>query len=98
MSWTSSMAAGSVRGGRLSSFRRGTRLRGSAGAATIAPGSCGAPARCRGEQRSSGMKDNIERSRFELDVGGQIVFADYARTGDTVVIRHVEAAVPLRGT
>lgn len=44
------------------------------------------------------MKDNTERSRFELDVGGQIVFADYARSGDTVVIRHVEAPVPLRGT
>ncbi len=44
------------------------------------------------------MKDNTERSRFELEEGGLIVFADYARSGDTVVIRHVEAAVPLRGT
>jgi predicted GNAT family acetyltransferase len=44
------------------------------------------------------MRDNTEKSRFELDVDGQIVFADYHRAGDLVVIRHVEAPVPLRGT
>jgi len=36
--------------------------------------------------------------RFELDVDGQVVFANYERRGEALVIRHVEAPVPLRGT
>lgn len=42
--------------------------------------------------------DNPDRSRFELDVNGQIVFANYRRQGETVIITHVEAPVALRGT
>ena len=44
------------------------------------------------------VRDNSERSRFELDVGGQTVFARYARQGSTLVIPFVEAPPPLRGT
>ncbi len=44
------------------------------------------------------VRDNPDKSRFELDLGGQVVFARYARHGSTLVIPHVEAPPPLRGT
>jgi predicted GNAT family acetyltransferase len=44
------------------------------------------------------VRDNRERSRFELEIDGQIVFASYRRTGSTLAILHVEAPLPLRGT
>lgn len=43
------------------------------------------------------VTDNQEKSRFELDLDGQIVFAAYHLNGETVVINHVEAPVALRG-
>ena len=42
--------------------------------------------------------DNAERSRFELDMNGQVVFANYRRQGNVLAIYHVEAPPPLRGT
>ena len=44
------------------------------------------------------MHDNAERSRFELDVDGQVVFADYQRRDGLLVILYVYAPPPLRGT
>ena len=44
------------------------------------------------------VRDNHEQSRFELDIDGQIVFANYRRTGSTLAILHVEAPLPLCGT
>ncbi|HEX2554472.1 MAG TPA: GNAT family N-acetyltransferase [Microvirga sp.] len=44
------------------------------------------------------IRDNVERSRFELDVGGLVVFASYRRQGAHLAIYHVEAPPPLRGT
>lgn len=44
------------------------------------------------------VQDNPGASRFELDIGGQIVFALYRRDGATLYIRHVEAPPSLRGT
>ncbi len=44
------------------------------------------------------VKDNPAKSRFELDVDGRIVFANYRRTGSTLTIPYVEAPPPLRGT
>ena len=44
------------------------------------------------------VRDAVDRSRFELDVGGQIVFANYRRQGGRLMIMHVEAPMPLRGT
>ena len=41
------------------------------------------------------MKDTGRR--FEIDVEGQTVFADYRRDGATLYIDHVEAPVELRG-
>jgi uncharacterized protein len=49
-------------------------------------------------QTSVGIHDNPDRSRFELDVNGQVVFATYRRRGPVLVINHVEAPPPLRGT
>ncbi len=46
----------------------------------------------------SRVTDNPERSRFELDVDGQTVFARYVRQGSTLVIPYVEAPPALRGT
>ncbi len=44
------------------------------------------------------VTDNPEKSRFELRIDGQVVFADYRRRDSTLVIPHVEAPPPLRGT
>ena len=46
----------------------------------------------------SDVIDNKGGSRFELDVDGQIVFANYRREGGVVHITHVEAPVALRGS
>lgn len=47
---------------------------------------------------TSEVTDNRERSRFELEVDGRIVFANYRRAGGRLAITHVEAPPPLRGT
>ena len=44
------------------------------------------------------VTENSDKGRFELDVGGQTVFARYARHGSMLVIPYVEAPPPLRGT
>lgn len=46
----------------------------------------------------SGVIDNKEKRRFELEEGGLVAFADYRRAGGVVTIPHVEAPIPLRGT
>jgi uncharacterized protein len=46
----------------------------------------------------SAIRDNTERRRFELERNGQLAFANYERRGSDLVICHVEAAIPLRGT
>lgn len=43
------------------------------------------------------VKDNHEHHRFELEVEGQNVIADYRRDGDVFAITHVEAPPALRG-
>ncbi|MGO4525329.1 GNAT family N-acetyltransferase [Microvirga sp. 2MCAF35] len=47
---------------------------------------------------SSMVRDNTDRHRFELERDGYLAFANYERRGSDLVIRHVEAAIPLRGT
>ena len=47
---------------------------------------------------SDQVTDNPERRRYELDVDGQIAFANYRKDGSTLVIPHVEAPPALRGT
>lgn len=42
--------------------------------------------------------DNPARSRFELHEAGGLAYADYRRSGDRLIIPHVEAAPELRGT
>ncbi|MGA0598588.1 GNAT family N-acetyltransferase [Enterovirga sp. CN4-39] len=42
--------------------------------------------------------DAEERSRFELDVSGQVAYADYQRRPGVLVISYVYAPPPLRGT
>ena len=44
------------------------------------------------------LRDNGQRSRFELDFDGETVFADYRRQEGTLAILHVEAPPALRGT
>jgi predicted GNAT family acetyltransferase len=43
------------------------------------------------------VRDNEGASRFELDVEGDVVFANYRRGADRVLITHVEAPMRLRG-
>ena len=47
---------------------------------------------------SNTIRDNAAHRRFELERNGHIAFANYERRGADLVIRHVEAAIPLRGT
>ena len=44
------------------------------------------------------VKDNPAQSRYELDVDGRIVYANYRRQGSTLYIPYVEAPPSLRGT
>ncbi|MGU3476123.1 GNAT family N-acetyltransferase [Methylobacterium sp. D48H] len=44
------------------------------------------------------LRDNVERGRFELQVGGDAVFATYRREPGQLVISHVYAPPVLRGT
>jgi predicted GNAT family acetyltransferase len=47
---------------------------------------------------SSDVRDNADRSRYELLIDGELVgIADYRVTGDQVVIPHTEIAGPKRG-
>jgi hypothetical protein len=44
------------------------------------------------------VRDNPPLSRFELEEKGLVAFANYRRSGEVVVIPHVEAAPALRGS
>lgn len=44
------------------------------------------------------VRNARDLSRFELVEGGETVFADYARSGEVLIIRHVEAPAALRGS
>ena len=44
------------------------------------------------------VSDNKVLGRFELEEHGLVAFATYRRTGEHVVIPHVEAPPPLRGS
>jgi predicted GNAT family acetyltransferase len=43
------------------------------------------------------VRDNPERSRFELDVNGRTVFASYRPVPGKIIISHTETPVDLRG-
>ena len=43
------------------------------------------------------FSDNALDGRFELDIAGQIAFANYRRTEDGLLIFHVETPRALRG-
>lgn len=45
----------------------------------------------------SGMRDNTDLGRFELDERGHTAYADYRRTDDRLIIDYVESPPPLRG-
>lgn len=47
---------------------------------------------------SDQVRDDEAARRFELEVAGQVVFADYRRDGQVLIIRYVEAPPSLRGT
>lgn len=44
------------------------------------------------------MRDDRTTRRFELDVEGKVVFANYREAGERLLITHVEAPPSLRGT
>ena len=43
------------------------------------------------------FSDNSGEGRFELDIAGQIAFANYRRTDDGLLVFHVETPRALRG-
>jgi predicted GNAT family acetyltransferase len=47
---------------------------------------------------SETFSNNSAKSRYELDVGGQVAWADYRIQDKTLFIDHVEAPQSLRGT
>jgi predicted GNAT family acetyltransferase len=46
---------------------------------------------------TSNVRNNKAQSRFELDIGGELAFANYRLTPSTVVITHTETPRGLRG-
>jgi predicted GNAT family acetyltransferase len=44
------------------------------------------------------MIDNTDQSHFELEEGGHLAWAEYRIRDGQVIISHVEAEPPLRGT
>ncbi len=44
------------------------------------------------------LHDNVTAGRLEMAVSEHIVFADYRRLGGRLIVDHVEAPPPLRGT
>jgi predicted GNAT family acetyltransferase len=46
---------------------------------------------------SAGIRDNKAQSRFELDVGGALAFANYRLVPGKVIITHTETPRALRG-
>ncbi|MCK1740840.1 N-acetyltransferase [Bradyrhizobium sp. 139] len=46
---------------------------------------------------AASVRDNRDRSRFELDVGNEIAFANYRLTPAAVIITHTETPRALRG-
>ncbi len=47
---------------------------------------------------TNNVTDNKAKTRYELDVDGQTVFANYRIDGQTVFINYVESPVALRGS
>ena len=43
------------------------------------------------------VRDNTDKSRFELDVDNEIAFANYRQTPSAVIITHTETPRALRG-
>ena len=43
------------------------------------------------------VRDNKDRSRFELDVGSEVAFANYRLTPSALIITHTETPRALRG-
>jgi predicted GNAT family acetyltransferase len=43
------------------------------------------------------VRDNPERHRFELPLDGHVAFANYRRSGDTLLILHTEVPKELEG-
>jgi len=43
------------------------------------------------------VKHNIEASRFEIDLGGMMAYANYHRSGNNLVIPHVYTPPEFRG-
>src|SRR5512138_3000853 len=50
-----------------------------------------------GHHRMAAVRDNKAENRFELDVGGQLAFANYRLTPSAVIITHTETPRALRG-
>ena len=44
------------------------------------------------------LRDNTAASRYELDIDGETVFANYRRSGDKLTILWVEVPLALRGS
>jgi uncharacterized protein len=43
------------------------------------------------------VRDNTQRSRFELDAEGHVAFSNYRRDGGTISIMHTEVPPALNG-
>jgi len=46
---------------------------------------------------AASVRDNKDRSRFELDLGNELAFANYRLTSAAVIITHTETPRALRG-
>jgi uncharacterized protein len=46
---------------------------------------------------ATSVRDNKDRSRFELDIGSEVAFANYRLSPSAVIITHTETPRALRG-
>jgi predicted GNAT family acetyltransferase len=50
-----------------------------------------------GEDHMNEVRDNPDKKRYELAVDGGLVFSDYIRQGDKLLITHTETPPELQG-
>lgn len=56
------------------------------------------PHRASHEAMTGSVRDNPAKNRYEMEIDGLVVFANYRRQGATLYIPYVEAPPSLRGT
>lgn len=49
------------------------------------------------KKEEGALRDNVDQSRFEMDLGDEVAFMKYHRSGDRLHLMHTEVPSALRG-